>query len=140
MLRVKYFLCAESAAVDLRKSTLSAFHILENAYAPIFPFLIPRICVLAAFERTPEEPSLLALALSVTLGEHQVFRGPFALNFAQQLQTRTMVEMGGLPVTSPGELKFSLYREENLVASWAITIERLNAPGMEQLPFPAQPN
>ena len=140
MLTVRYFLCAESAALDQRKSTLSAFHILENTYAPLFPFLIPRISILAAFERTPDEPSMFPLILSVTLGEHQIFSGPVAVNFAQQLQTRTLVEMGGLPVSSPGKLKFSLLRDQELVASWTIVIERLNTPGMEQLPFPIQPN
>ena len=140
MLSVRYFFCAESASVDQRKNTLSAFHILENTYAPLFPFIIPRVSILAAFERTPDEPSLFPLMLLVTLGGVEVFKGPFALNFAQQLMTRTVVEIGGLPVDSPGKLKFSILRDNHEQASWAITIERLNAPAMEQLPFPIQPN
>lgn len=140
MLSVKYFFCAESASIDQRKNTLSAFHILDSTYAPLFPFMIPRVSILAAFERTPDEPSLFPLVLLVTLGEEEVFRGPLALNFAQQLTTRTVVEIGGLPVSSPGKLKFTLLREDRELTSWAIIIERLNAPAMEQLPFPAQPN
>jgi hypothetical protein len=140
MLSVKYFLCAESAALDQRRSTLSAFHILENTYAPLFPFLIPRISILAAFERTPEEPSLFPLSLLVTLGEQQVFKGTLAVNFAQQLHTRTVAEIGGLLISSPGKLKFSLFRDKEELASWVIAIERLNIPGMEQLPFPTQPD
>jgi hypothetical protein len=140
VLKVKYFLCSESAAIDLRKSTISAFHIIESAVVQAFPFMLPRISVIAAFERSSEELNVFQITLSVTLGEHQIFLGPIALNFAQQLQTRTVVEMGGLPISSPGKLKFAIRRDDIELAEWSIQIDRLGTQQIEQLPFPPQPN
>jgi hypothetical protein len=108
-------------------------------YAPLFPFVIPRLTVLSAIERTPEEPSLFPIELSVKLGDQEIFKGSIALNFAQQHLTRTILDIGGLLISVPGTLNFLLTREDQELASWAVLIERLNAPSMEQLPFPAGP-
>lgn len=129
----------------MRKNTFSAFHILDNLVVPLFPYLLPRVCLLAAFQRAQEDPSMTSLTLVVTLGEVKIYSGPFVVNFAQQLQTRTLFEMGGLPIPSPGKLLFSLGRDADAavaepLASWSLLIDRLNHPGTEQLPFPPRAN
>jgi hypothetical protein len=140
MLKTKYFLCAESAAADIRKNSVSVFHILENVIAPIFPFVIPRICIVASLERTTDEPSIMSLTLLVKLGEAQLFKGPLALNFAHLLQSRTFFEIGGLPVSASGNLNFHLLRDSEELATWTISIERLDAASAVQIPFPMQRN
>src|SRR5882762_425889 len=108
MLTVKYFLCSDSAAIDSRRNTLSIFHIVENMYVPIFPFLMQRISVLASLERTPDEPSLIEASLTATQSASEIFSGPLSLNFAHQLATRAVVEVGGVVIPQPGRLTFTL--------------------------------
>lgn len=140
MLRVNYFLCAESSALDQRRNTLSAFHILDNLSVPLFPFVIQRISILASSVRTNDEPSLIQARLSVTLGTSRIFEGAVALNFAQRLMMRTIIEIGGLLINQPGQLKFSLLRGAEEISSYSVPVESMEGPTVEQLPFPDQPN
>lgn len=140
MLRMKYLLCAESSSLDQRRNSLSAFHILDNLYVPLFPFVIQRLSILAAAERTSDEPSLIQASLLVTLGGSKIFEGAIALNFAQRLLMRTIIEIGGLLIQQPGELKFALLRGTQEIYSYSVPVERMDGPTVEQLPFPDPPH
>jgi hypothetical protein len=107
-------------------------------YVPMFPFLMARVCVLASIERSLEEPSLLESTLVATQGETQIFSGPVSLNFAHQILTRAFVEIGGVVVPQPGRLRFALVKDAEELAFYEFTIERLDGPAFEQLPFPAR--
>jgi hypothetical protein len=139
MLTMNYLLCAESSALDQRRNTLCAFHILDNLYVPLFPFVIQRISILASAGRSTEEPSLIQARLVVTLGESKIFECPVALNFAQRSMMRTIIEIGGLLIPQPGRLKFAVFRETEEISSYSVPVERIQGPTVEQLPFPDQP-
>jgi hypothetical protein len=53
---------------------------------------------------------------------------------------RTIIEIGGLLINQPGQLKFSLLRGAEEISSYSVPVERLEGPTVEQLPFPDQPN
>jgi hypothetical protein len=139
MLKVKYFLCSDSAAIDSRRNTLSIFHIAENMYVPVFPFLMPRISILASIERTLDEPSLMEASISARQGDTELFSGPVSVNFVHQLSTRVVVEVGGVVIPQPGGLKFALHKAAQEIASYEFSVDRLDGPTIEQLPFPTNP-
>ena len=138
MLKVKYFLCSDSAAIDSRRNTLSIFHIAENMYVPVFPFLMQRISILASIERTLDEPSLMEATITAMQGDSEIFSGPLSVNFVQQLSTRVVVEVGGVVVPQPGRLTFTLRKAGEAIASYDFSVDRLDGPTIEQLPFPAK--
>ena len=69
MIQAKLFFCAESAAVDSMRNTISAFHILEDVQVPAFP----RVSAIGSFTRETTDHDRAELALSVKIGERQIF-------------------------------------------------------------------
>ena len=51
MFSVKLFLCSDSASIDVRTNTISAFHITEQLMTASFPVAIPRISVVTVLNR-----------------------------------------------------------------------------------------
>lgn len=143
MIRARLFFCADSTALDVRTQTVSAFHIMEFLNAVAFPVVVPRISVAALFERDQNDPQNFELQLSAIAGEQPLFVGPFPVNFAQQMQARTVVEMNGLLLPSPGTLRMLLGDGDRLVASWVITVNQIGQPQAQlvfaQPPPPAAP-
>jgi hypothetical protein len=56
MIRVRLFLCADSVVIDGLKNTLSVFHVMEQAQAPAFPTVIPRVTAIATLTRELSDP------------------------------------------------------------------------------------
>lgn len=120
MIQVKLFLCSDSAAVDARTNALSAFHIAEQFNAPSFPVAVPRIAIITILTREAADPSNVQLQVQVYCGDHQLFTGPMAVNFVQQLTARTVIEVHGLVVPTPGTLRFLLRHGDETLSSWTV--------------------
>jgi len=140
VIQAKLFFCSDSAALDVRYNTISAFHILEDLNAPTFPIAIPRLAVIAMFSRAEEDPSNVDLQLQILLGPQQLFATPVPLSFVQQLHARTILEISGFVVPSPGSLVFALRNGETLIGSWAIRVNQIGQPAVQlNLPQPVAP-
>jgi hypothetical protein len=141
MIRAKTFFCADGASVDARTNTLCAFHITEQLNAAAFPIAVPRLSVMSLLSREAGDPSNVELQLQIHLGENQLFRGPVPINFAQQLTARTILEMQGFVVPSPGTLRFVLANDGVPIGSWEVLVNQVGQPRF-QMVFPgpiAQP-
>jgi hypothetical protein len=125
MIDAKLFLCADSAAIDVRMNAMSAFHILEQLNVPSFPVAIPRISVLASLTRENSDPSNIQVQLQIEIAGQQLFAGPMPFNFMQQLSARSILDMQGLLVTSPGNLIFTMSHEGRSLASWTIQVHQV---------------
>ena len=51
-MKVQLFICAESVSLDLRKNSVSAFHIIEEINSPSFPLFTQPFSVVAMIDRT----------------------------------------------------------------------------------------
>jgi hypothetical protein len=138
MFSLKLFLCCDSASVDLRTNTISAFHITEQLGAPTFPVAIPRIHSIALINREETDPGALQLQLDAYLGNQQIASGPFNVNFANQLSARGIAEMQGLVLPGPGALRFVLRNRETTMGSWTVSVVQLGQLPIQML-LPAQP-
>ena len=138
MIKVRLFLCADSAAIDARTGSLSAFHIMEQLSTPSFPVAIPRVAVVAVVTREDSDPSNLQLQLQIFSGNQQLFVGPMAINFVQQVTARTVAEMHGLVVPGPGVLTFLLLNGEEKLGSWTVNINQIGQIPLQMF-FPPTP-
>lgn len=140
MIRTRLFLCAESAVVDSIRNTLSAFHIMEQALAPSFPVVIPRVTVITSLTREPSDPDKLECTLTVRIGERQIYTGPLKLAFLQQMGARAIFEMQGMVVSAPGDLIFRLLDGEKELANWSVSVVGVNPPAVQMFLVPPAPN
>jgi hypothetical protein len=138
VLQSTLFLCCDSAALDARLNTISAFHIAEQLNAASFPVVIPRLSVIGLFAREETDPSRNQLQLQIHLGPQQLFAGPLHVDFMQGLLARTIFEVQGLVVTAPGSLRFDLRNGDAAVASWVMMVNQVGQPEA-QMVFPAPP-
>jgi len=122
-MEVPMILCAESAAVDQRKNTLSAFHIVEEIPAPSFPFLVLRIYIIALFVREIDEPlEQVAIQFRIYLDDSELARVPVDIRFQGHTRVRLISEVQGIVVEKPGLLKFVALHEDKPLASWTVPV------------------
>jgi len=138
LIEAKLLLCSDSSAIDARINTISAFHIMEQLTAAAFPVALPRIAIIALLTREEADPSQADLQLQIHLGPQQLFTGPMPVDFVQQLSTRAIVELHGLVIPAPGEVRVLIVKEAAVLASWTIKMQQVGEPEM-QLHLPVQP-
>lgn len=138
MIQARLFLCSDSASIDARTNTVSAFHIMEQINAASFPVVMPRLSIIAILEREEADPATLQLQLQIYSGDQQLFAGPLPVNFFQQLISRAILELNGLVVPGPRNLNVVLRNGEQVVGSWMIVVNEVGQP-RAQLVFPPRP-
>lgn len=128
-MQVPFFVCAQSAAIDLQRNTISLFHIIEEWNSPSFPLALLPFTIAAILVRTGEEPNAVEGFEIVAAHEGQeLMRHPTQVNFQGRLRLRILLEIGGLSVASPGIVLTSLQRGGTPIASWPISVRSLAQP------------
>lgn len=131
MIESKLFLCADSASIDARTNTLSAFHIVEDYHAAAFPVVVPRISVLMVLFRDPTDPAVPEVQLLVYLGDQQLSASPLPVNFGQRLTVRAIADLNGLVIPGPGVLRFVVGIGAQVVDSWTINANQVGQPAIQ---------
>jgi hypothetical protein len=138
-MKVKYFLCADSASIDNRLTTLSLFHILDEAIAVSFPFVIPRIVIASSLIREERDQPDPRLQLKIQIGENVIAQAPFRVDFQENQNTsRSVAEMHNLLIVAPGTLKFILSMADENIAEWSMNIGQVGSQDMGLLFDPMQ--
>jgi hypothetical protein len=131
VIQARLLLCSDSASIDARLNTISAFHIAEEMNTPSFPVVIPRISLVLMLVREEADPSNVQLQLQIHSANQQVFAGPIPFDFAQRLAGRAIADMHGLLVPLPGLLRFVVLYEERQLGSWAITMNQIGQASLQ---------
>jgi hypothetical protein len=100
-MEVRLFLCAQSAALDARLGTFSAFHILESVNTPALPVALPQMSILGIFERETPSGTDPEIQLRIAIGDKELFSGPFHVKFQNRLRARAIVELQGIVIPAP---------------------------------------
>ena len=138
MITVRSFLVCDSAAVDARFQTFSAFHIMEQVQSASFPFLIPRMCIVVTLDRDDANDTASPLiSVRATLGEQEVFTSPMQLVFDERNIARTVADIYNLPIIAPGNLRLGLTVEGQELSAWKIQILNVGTPRVETHPVAA---
>lgn len=107
MIRSKLLLCADRAIRDTDGGNLSIINILDDITAESFPVLIHRFSVINfLIKETAEDPDKPSIRLKVynndkIVGDHQL-----KIDFRGKLKTRSIIQLGGVPLTEPGQAHF----------------------------------
>jgi hypothetical protein len=138
LIQSKLFVCADSAAVDARTSALSIFHVLEQLSSPAFPVAVPRVAIVFVLSREEADPANLHCQLQIHSGNQQLIARPVPVNFQQQFVARVILEMYGVVVPAPGNLRFELMNGEALLGSWSVLVNQVGGP-VFQMNLPVAP-
>jgi hypothetical protein len=137
-MKILFLLCAESAAIDNARNTLSLFHIIEEFNSPSFPFVIPSLFICALLEKPLDEPEPEGLEIRLAANERELLVNPVPLQFNDKLRMRAVTGLGGLIVQTPGSLTVSITQGTLPLATWRIPINSIGEPKIQtELPLGA---
>lgn len=139
MIEAKLFLCSDSAAIDQRSNSLSVFHISEQLLAAAFPVAIPRLTVITILTREMRDPDRADMQLTVYRGEQELLSAPWVAHFFQQTSARAILEMNGVVVPAPGDLRFLCRIGERNLGSWTISVVEAGQPAVQPWLIPQPP-
>ena len=128
MIRPKLLFCAEGVVVDQMTNNASAFNILEQLNFLSLPVVFPRMFILNLLERSKEDPKNWKGRLRIDLAGSVILDQPLEHKFEDQLRSRHITTLGGLPITQPGIMEISLV-DENDEKIISYTIEIVVPPG-----------
>ncbi len=128
-MKALFLICAEGATVDQRSNTLSLFKIIEELNISAFPSVISAFTIAVLITRAASEPTDVNDAyVRIELGNQEIFRHPTLLRFQERNRLRIILEIGGLLIPSPGELKATLNINGQELASWLIPVVNIGQP------------
>lgn len=128
MITCKLVLCAESIVRDSETNTVSAFSLLEEMSAPRFPVAVPRLASLFLLEKEPKDEDMQNYQYILTLANQELLRSPVEVRFEGKLRTRVMVNVQGLLIPAPGELRARLELQGRELGSWSMAVSMAPPP------------
>ncbi len=130
-MRAVISLVAQGVIRDAQTNTISAFNILESLSAEGLPLFVPNIAYFVLWEREPNEPSIREATLNVRLEQTVLISVGARIDFQTFLRARSINQIAGLVLPSPGQLVFEMMVPDGPRATYTVTI---NAPA--QVPPP----
>jgi len=122
MIRTRLCFVAEGVIRDGETNAISAFNLLEQIAAVSVPFFIQRISFFVLWERNADDHNRIDGQFTITLNDTNLITKEVSLDFSEGNETRTIINLGGLVVQSPGSLRFSIQLQDGASAEYAITI------------------
>ena len=130
---IRPVICFVALAVvrDAETNAISAFNILEGIGAAGFPFLIQNASFFILWERDRTDPARTEASFTVRVGERDVVAAQqIVMNFEQGLRHRTIANLNGLVVPTPGSLRFRVAPQAGTAAEYAIEVSA-GPPGVQ---------
>ena len=131
-MELNFLACADSISVDKTTNTLSIFNILEEASAPVFPALVPRVAIIALFSRKISEPNDVEATLElVTIkSKKKLLSTPLPIAFQSLLRTRVIAQLYGLTIEAPDVYRFNVVIKGKIVGYWDMVSQQVGQPQM----------
>lgn len=139
-MKLDFVCCCQLYSVDQRTNVLSVFGLIEEVGSPTFPFVIPKLSLIAVFEKASDESATPTVSIRVTINEQQVFGQDSNLDFQSLNRIRVLADINGLVVPSPGSLVISLSRDEVTYGSWKIVAKQAGPPVTPEYSSPSDSN
>lgn len=122
MIRAKLLLCAEGIVIDQRSNNVSAFEILEQLNPPSLPIVHPKMVVLSVLERDEGDPDKVPVTIRFSIAGSEIVNQIITHNFHDKKRSRNMFTVGGLPISQPGILEISMYRDDKKLMSYRVEV------------------
>lgn len=128
-MEIALFAITQSVSVDQQRNTLSLFHVIEELNSPSFPLAVPAFHMAALFVRSADEENAPGgIEFVITHEGRELVRHPTPTNFQGRLRLRTVLEVGGIAVTSPGLMIASVEMRGAQLATWRIVVNSIARP------------
>jgi len=122
MLRLEYFVVAESHSVDQITNRVSIFNVLEEVQSPTFPVVIPQLVAVALWHAEAEDIER-DFQSTVRLRTPDGALRPFEQNFTMVgPRLRTIALVVGLEIKEPGIMEIELLLNGKHVASHIVAV------------------
>jgi hypothetical protein len=123
MIRAKLCFAASGIVRDAETNVISAFNVLEGITAAGFPLFIQAMSFVALWEREPGDPAAIEATFTLSIGEEQLSTGQVLGTFGGKLRYRTIVNINGVVVPHPGNLRFLLQLATGETAEYVVDVE-----------------
>jgi hypothetical protein len=127
-MKLGYFLCAEYIVLDSRTNNYSAFNILDRINSKTFPLLIPRLEILALFDKENHDPEHLKVDFMLNDNEEEISKDSINISFLGKDRSRTLFSIDSLAIKSPGFLKILIVCQNHELGAYKIAINQIGKP------------
>jgi hypothetical protein len=103
-MKCNQLLCAQTILIDSLTRRTSAINILEDKSFNTLPTILP-LMVYALVEKEPGDNSQGVLEIEISMGETRITNHSQDLNFGSNRFAKAVVNLGTLPIATPGKLK-----------------------------------
>lgn len=133
MIRPTICFAALAVVRDTETNSISAFNILEGIGATGFPLLLQNATFFVLWEREATDPLHIPASFTVGLaGQVPLITHQITLDFAEHIpRHRSIANLNGLIVPTPGLLRFRLVPEIGTPAEYTVVISAAAPPGVQ---------
>lgn len=108
MVRLEFFVVAESFSIDQLTNRVSIFDILERIQAPTFPLIFPRLMAVSLWEEDElDTEKQYQVGIRITLGGTELEHIQQNLSFPRR-RLRTIAQIQNLKIPEPGRMEIEL--------------------------------
>lgn len=123
MIRPKLLLCAEGVVVDQKSNNVSAFNILQQLNFNTLPVAFPKMVILSVLERDAGDSDKWNGEIRISLASSDILNQPLKHDFHGLPRSRSMMTIGGLPITQPGTMEVCLCEKGKKIISYTIEVK-----------------
>jgi hypothetical protein len=109
---------------------MAGFRFLEGITAQGFPLFVGRWAFLATWEKEPADPDVYHATFAININEQRIHSTAVEIDFKGNMRNRTIINVQGLVVPSPGNLILNIILDNGVEASYLIPVQA--APGAFQ--------
>lgn len=135
MIRCTYAICADSVIRDTETNNISLISILEEFKSRSFPVLVARAHAAFLLTRETQDAEEMHGTLRITLNDDELYQLPVQVSFEDKKRARLLVQIQGLLLPGPGQLRFSLRNHDGgELEGWEIEVSSVGMkPDVEQV-------
>lgn len=116
MITSSLMLCADRVIRDAETNNISVIGILEGITPEGLPLFVPRLMIFALLNRDKEEdPSQIKCTIRIGIGDSKILEHELDIDFQDKARNRTIVNIGGLVISTNGMLEVSLLLGKQLL-------------------------
>lgn len=127
-------ICSEGIVQDRRSNNVTIYNILEEIRSVGFPLLVPRLFFYSWIMREHrDKEETYDLLFEISLDGKGILTQGVPINFRKKPRTRTIVEIGGLPISKAGNLSFKLSYEGKKLGEYFALVMAVDEPNIKVL-------
>jgi len=130
MITSKLLICAQGVIRNAEDNTISIFSIIESIQGAGFPLFMPKMDVLAFFERSTGDPPQHEVLFRLSIGVTELVATHVAIDFQDKLLNRSTLHIQGLAIPNPGTLKVETILNGTTLGTYEVLIAEI-APKVE---------